>query len=151
MANLARVLLSPLLVLAAASPALAGSVSVGIDMAKPLRLQRPAASVVVGNPAIADVQIQTPTLIVLQGKSYGTTNLIALDRDGREVFSSALTVTSNTRSEVTVERGIGGRITYACSGRCEPSPMPGDSSEAKAVLELSNAKSGAADGAAKAY
>jgi len=139
-----------LLAVPAIAPTMAAGVSVGIDMASPLHLDRPAASVVIGNPSIADVQIQTPTLVFLQGRSYGTTNLIALDRDGHEIYSTTVTVTSAPRSDVTVDRGVGGRITYACSKRCEASAMPGDNPElAKAVLDMSSAKSGAAEGVAK--
>jgi hypothetical protein len=130
--------------------AIAGPLTVGIDMAAPVHLDRPAASVVIGNPAIADVQIESPTLVFLQGRSYGTTNLIALDRDGREILQASVTVTSAKRLDVTLERGIGGRITYACSGRCEPSAMPGDEPGlAKSVLDMATAKSGAADQVAK--
>lgn len=150
MSALRASLLGCLLAVPAIGPAMAAGVSVGIDMATPLRLEHPAASVVIGNPSIADVQIQTPTLIFLQGRSYGTTNLIALDRDGREIYTSSVTVTSEPRHDVTVDRGIGGRVTYACAKRCEASAMPGDNPElAKAVLDMSQAKSGAAEGAAK--
>src|SRR5262249_5827792 len=103
---------------ASCGPVSAAGLSVGIDMASPVRLERPAASVVVGNPAIADVQIQTPTLIVLQGRSYGTTNVIAPDKDGKSILSAPVTVTSAKRFDVTIERGVNGRMTYACSGRC---------------------------------
>lgn len=134
----------------AAAPALAAPLTVGIDMAAPLRLERPAASVVVGNPSIADVQIESPTLVFLQGRNYGTTNLIALDGEGHVILQTAVTVTSAKRLDVTLERGIGGRITYACSGRCEPAIMPGDEPGlAKALLDTATAKSGAAEQVAR--
>lgn len=136
--------------MALASQAAAAPLSVGIDMAAPVRLDRPAASVVVGNPSIADVQIESPTLVFLQGRNYGTTNLIALDGEGKVILQTAVTVTSAKRLDVTLERGIGGRITYACSGRCEQAAMPGDEPGlAKAVLDMATAKSGAAEQVAK--
>lgn len=133
-----------------AAPAASAPLTVGIDMAAPLRLDRPAASVVVGNPSIADIQIETSTLVFLQGRNYGTTNLIALDGDGKVILQTQVTVTSAKRQDVTLERGIGGRITYACSGRCEQAVMPGDEpSLAKAVLDMATAKSGAAEQVAR--
>ncbi len=60
-----------------------------------------------------------------------------------------VTVTSGGRFNVTVERGIGGRITYACSGRCEAEPLPGDASDQfKTIKDMENAKSSQADTAA---
>ena len=146
-------LISAILFLApclALNPAAAAGLSVGIDMTAPLHLSRPAASIVVGNPAIADLHIESPSLVFIQGRSFGTTNLIALDKDGQVIMSSTLTVTSAERSNVTLERGVFGRITYACSGRCEPMVMPGDDSErSKTVMDTATAKTGAADSAAR--
>ena len=50
---------------------------------------RPAAqaagtdrTLVVGNPLIADAAVQSGGVVVVTGKSYGMTNLVALDRTG---------------------------------------------------------------------
>jgi hypothetical protein len=143
-------LLGCLCAVPAIAPAPASAVSVGIDMASPVRLQRPVASVIVGNPSIADVQVSSPTLVFLQGRSFGTTNLIALDADGKEILNVPVTVTSTRAFDVTLERGVAGRVTYACAGRCELAVMPGDDPErVKGVLDTSSAKSGAADAVAK--
>jgi hypothetical protein len=76
--------------------------------------------------------------------------LIALDGEGKVILQTSVTVTSAKSLDVTLERGIGGRITYACSGRCEQSVMPGDEPGlAKAVLDMATAKSGAAEQVAK--
>ncbi|MEZ5828402.1 MAG: pilus assembly protein N-terminal domain-containing protein [Hyphomicrobiales bacterium] len=53
-------------------------IEVLIDEATLLRLERPAAEIVVGNPSIADVAVQNGKSIVLTGKSFGETNLIAI-------------------------------------------------------------------------
>ncbi len=55
-----------------------------------LRLDRPAASLFVADPAVADVEVRTPTLVYLFGRAPGETSLFALDRAGRPI--SALTV-----------------------------------------------------------
>jgi len=63
-----------------------------IDEATLIRLGRDAAQLIIGNPAIADVSAQGPRLLVVTGKSYGVTNLIALDSEGREIFNAQLGV-----------------------------------------------------------
>jgi hypothetical protein len=134
-----------------AQSALASSIAVGIDMSTPVHLARNAASVVVGNPAIADVYVQDGRLVFVQGRSFGTTNLIALDSKGKEILNARVTVTVARGQTVTLQRGIGGRISYACAGRCEPTVIPGDSAqESKELLDAFNSKAGAAEQAAQA-
>lgn len=58
------------------------AVQVVVDHAKVLRLPDKAQTVIVGNPAIADVTVQRNGVMVITGKSYGVTNLIALDATG---------------------------------------------------------------------
>jgi Pilus formation protein N terminal region len=128
----------------------AAGISVGIDASAPVHLSREAASVVVGNPSIADVYIQNGKLVFLSGRSFGTTNLIALDAQGQEILNVPVTVTDARGKTVTLQRGAAGRISYACAGRCEPSVMPGDDPDfAKNVMEISNNKASAADAVAK--
>jgi hypothetical protein len=131
---------------ALSSMASAAGLSVGIDMSTPVRLEKDAASVVVGNPAIADVYIQNGRLVFLQGRSFGTTNLIALDAQGKEIINTPVTVTGTHGQTVTLQRGADQRVTYACAGRCEPSVMQGDDPEhMKAMLDEVNGKTGQAD------
>ena len=49
------------------------------DRAKIIKLPDQTKTVIVGNPIIADVTIGKDGLVILTGKSFGTTNLIALD------------------------------------------------------------------------
>jgi hypothetical protein len=129
-----------------AASALAAGVSVGIDTSTPVHLSHEAASVFVGNPAIADVYIQSNKLIFLSGRSFGTTNLIALDAQGKTIMDVPVTVVGARGETVTLQRGPAGRISYACSGRCEPAPMPGDDPEvAKSVMDITSSKTGVAD------
>lgn len=60
-----------------------------------LRLQRPAATVFVANPAIADVQVKTPRLIYVTAKLPGETTLYAVDGQERVLLSRKLTVSHN--------------------------------------------------------
>ena len=127
-------------------PAAAAGVTVGIDTSTPVHFSREAASVVVGNPSIADVYVQNGKLVFLSGRTFGTTNLIALDAQGKTIMDVPVTVISARGETVTLQRGPAGRISYACSGRCEPAPMPGDDPDvAKNVMDITTSKTGAAD------
>ena len=55
-------------------------VQVLVDQATLVRLDRPAAEIVVGNPSIADVSVQSGKVLVVTGKSFGETNLISHGR-----------------------------------------------------------------------
>ncbi len=106
--------------------AMAGAVSVPIDQARVVAFERPAATVFVGNPAMADVTVIDPTHVFVLGKAFGATNLIALDARGNVLANDALTVEGHVASTVTLNLGSA-QQTYACaSGRCEAAPVPGD-------------------------
>ncbi|MGY3371574.1 hypothetical protein ACVWZL_008699 [Bradyrhizobium sp. GM2.4] len=72
------VLASPAAVIAES----ADTIAVNVDQAKLVRLPGKVATIVVGNPLIADVTLQPGGMIVVTGKGYGATNFIALDRGG---------------------------------------------------------------------
>jgi Flp pilus assembly secretin CpaC len=103
-------------------------VAVMIDHAKVLRLPERTQTVIVGNPIIADVSVQKNGILVLTGKSYGRTNLIALDGAGTVIAESTLSVQAPTESVVTVQRGLD-RESYSCTPSCQPSLLLGDASK----------------------
>ena len=56
--------------------------SIGVNQGQLVRLPRPVNSVFIADPAIADVQVKSPQLIYVIGKSAGTTTLYAVsDKD----------------------------------------------------------------------
>src|SRR5262249_26759081 len=69
---------------------------------KLIRFDRPIATVVIGNPEVADARAQTDRSIALVGKAVGITNLIALDNTGAEVFSSLVVVGARDAGKVIV-------------------------------------------------
>jgi hypothetical protein len=89
-----------------------------IDEATLIRLGRDAAQLIVGNPAIADVSAQSPRLLVITGKSYGATNLIALDSEGREIFNARLAVREGDNRQVTLYKGTI-RQSLHCAPDCQ--------------------------------
>ena len=104
------------------------SVAVMIDHAKILRLPERTQTVIVGNPIIADVAVQKNGVIVLTGKSYGRTNLIALDNTGVLIAESTISVQAPSDAVVTVQRGLD-RESYSCTPNCQPSLLLGDATK----------------------
>jgi Pilus formation protein N terminal region len=103
-------------------------VSVMIDHAKVLRLPERTQTVIVGNPIIADVSVQKNGILVLTGKSYGRTNLIALDNGGTLIAESMISVQAPSDAVVTVQRGLD-RESYSCTPSCQPSLLLGDANK----------------------
>lgn len=118
-----------------------GELSVTVDRAKIIRLPDGAQTVIIGNPAIADLSIQKSGVVVLTGKSYGATNLIALDRAGNMLAESNVTVDAPSDAVVMVQRGLE-RQSYSCNPACLPSIALGDGntffSENKSQAEQHN-------------
>jgi hypothetical protein len=96
-----------------------------IDEATLIRLGTDAAQLIVGNPAIADVSAQSPRLLVVTGKSYGATNLIALDSEGREIFNARLGVREGNKRQVTLYKGTL-RQSLHCAPDCQRMLSIGD-------------------------
>ena len=112
--------------LAALAPtAVAGDLVVKYDQSQLLRIPRPVASIIIGNPSIADVTVQTPNLLVVTGKTFGITNVIALDSDRNVIQDQRVVVVRDGTSQVSLYRGLK-RETYNCAPQCNPSLMAGD-------------------------
>ncbi len=79
----------------------------------------------VGNPLIADVAVQSGGTLVVTGKGYGNTNLVALDRTGAVIMEHQVEVQGPQGSVVVVYRGIE-RETYSCTPNCERRITLGD-------------------------
>ncbi|HEY0300400.1 MAG TPA: pilus assembly protein N-terminal domain-containing protein [Rhizomicrobium sp.] len=108
------------------SSALAGGVTVPMDEVRTVTFAKPITTVYVGNPSIADINMIDSRHAFLLGKSFGTTNIIALDAAGREVANTSVSVFGSHGSTVTLTKGTA-QTTLACSSqRCQTTPMPGD-------------------------
>ena len=78
-----------------ASPARAdtGMIAVTLDQAKIARLPQGTATLIVGNPMIADVtMLKNNNTMVITGKGFGQTNLIAIDAAGSLVEEEQIQV-----------------------------------------------------------
>jgi Flp pilus assembly secretin CpaC len=98
---------------------------VTVDQARVVKVPAAARTLVIGNPMIADVTLlkQGGTMVVT-GKGFGETNLIALDSDGNPVAESMVQVVSSGNALV-VQRGMD-RESYTCAPRCQPTARLGD-------------------------
>lgn len=100
-------------------------IAVVVDQAKLVKLPEKVATIIVGNPLIADVSLQPGGLMVVTGKGYGSTNVMALDRQGTVLIDRMVQVEGPTEKLVTVFRGID-RETYSCTPICQRRITLGD-------------------------
>jgi Flp pilus assembly secretin CpaC len=100
-------------------------VQVSLDQAKVLRLPPNVATVVIGNPLIADISVQRAGIAIITGKTYGVTNMIVLDAAGTTLSDEQVVVRAPEQSIVTVQRGMD-RETLSCSPQCEKTVKVGD-------------------------
>ena len=114
-------------------------INVNVNMARILRINASAATVIIGNPGIADVTIQDPQTLILTGKSFGQTNLIVLDSAGNPIADTMIEVVQMQAGVVTVYQGQA-RTSLACAPVCQSVVMMGDdpsfSSQAIASSQL---------------
>ncbi len=117
--------------LARVTPAFADGepIKVFVDRAKVMHISRPADIVIIGNPAIADATIQDSQTLIITGRSYGTTNLIILDSQGKAIADEILNVGAADEDKVTVYSGSQ-RVTLSCTPECSPTLAVGDRADA---------------------
>lgn len=108
-------------------PASAEPISVMLDQARITKIPEHTTTIVVGNPLIADVSVQAGGTMVVTGKGYGVTNLVALDRAGKVLAEEVVRVRSPADA-VVVYRGVA-RESYSCSPYCERRITLGDTPE----------------------
>lgn len=108
-----------------ATKARADDLVVVYDQSQLLRLPRPATEIIIGNPSIADVTIQGGNLLVVTGKTFGLTNIIALDSERNVIQDQRVVVKRDDRRMVNLTKG-GLRQTYSCTPNCSPTLTIGD-------------------------
>jgi Pilus formation protein N terminal region len=125
-------------------------ISVYVDQAKLLKLPAKAATIIVGNPLIADVTLQSGGIVVVTGKGYGATNFIAMDRSGDVLVDRQIQVEGPTERLVTVYRGVE-RESYSCAPICQRRITLGDGENYfKTAIDQAGSLSSQASGAAAA-
>lgn len=124
-----RALALALLAVGLARPAAAAeTLFVTLDQAAVIKLPEKVATVVVGNPLIADVTVQVGNIMVVTGKGHGVTNLVALDRQGAVLMDKSIAVRAPREGVIFVYKGVE-RESYNCTPKCDPRVTLGDSSK----------------------
>jgi Flp pilus assembly secretin CpaC len=113
-------LASGVLLLANSASAADSGIVVEMNQAKIVKLARPADTIVIGNPKIADAAVQDASTIVLTAKGFGVTNMVILDSDGNAVVDEQVTVVRQTASSVRIYRRSDIQ-TLSCTPYCESS------------------------------
>jgi Flp pilus assembly secretin CpaC len=124
----------------------ADTIDVRLDQAQVMKLPAGVATIVIGNPLIADGSLQAGGLMIVTGKGYGTTNLVALDRGGRVLMDKTVTVgPPRSNDMVVVFKGVE-RESYSCSPDCAPriTALGDNTTYFGNVLNETSARSGAA-------
>ena len=109
----------PVVLGATAATAQGRQLEVPIHQATRVQLGAAAGSVIVANPAIADVAVTDARTLFITGKSYGLTEIIAIDALGRPLFQRQVAVSPGETGSVRVWRG-GEAVEVACGARCAP-------------------------------
>ena len=100
------------------------AVNVVAGKAHVMRLNQDAGVVLIADPTIADVAVESPRLIFILGRRPGETNLNILDDDGKEIVHVDVVVVPNPDRVVTVHRGVA-EATLSCAPRCASVATPG--------------------------
>jgi Flp pilus assembly secretin CpaC len=99
---------------------------VDYDQSTVVRLDRPAKTLVIGNPSVADALLVSDKTIYVLGRMFGNTNIVAVDAEGNEVLNTTVTVGAPVVAQVTLYRGAAGQQNMACAPHCERTVTQGD-------------------------
>jgi Flp pilus assembly secretin CpaC len=98
------------------------------DQSQLLRLPRPVSEIIIGNASIADVAIQSGNLLVVTGKTFGVTNIIALDSERNVIQDQRVVVQRDEVRTVNLHRAAK-RQSFSCTPNCSPTITIGDDTE----------------------
>jgi len=130
--------IAALLVAVGFTSAAAETLSVRLDKAEILRLDAPASIIVVGNPMVADVTVENPTLLFLTGLAPGETNLVIFDNLGDPVAQYDVVVVGEAGRHVTVRRNVDVLTTFSCEPRCIEVANPSEIERQRQFSEAEN-------------
>jgi Flp pilus assembly secretin CpaC len=95
-------------------------VTVTVDRARIARIPEKTQTLVIGQPGIADVtMLKNSGMGVITGKSFGETNLIALDGEGNMLGEWLIRVGADKPDHLLVQNGMS-RESYICAPNCLP-------------------------------
>ncbi|PHR93754.1 MAG: hypothetical protein COA69_03750 [Robiginitomaculum sp.] len=113
--------------------AFANEYTINLNKTQILHLPGPAATIIVGNPDIADISVHSPDTLFVIGRGYGETNIIALDKFGQTILETNIIVNAGMGESGVRILNIGrGRKSYNCTPDCLPAPVLGDTPDFRA-------------------
>ena len=118
-------LIAALALFASVQNAQAGQLWLTMDRVHPHKVDSEVDSIVVGNPAIADVTVRDSNNLLLFGRSPGLTNIYLFDQEGNVIDDLVIRVRTPNTDMLTVFRGSA-RTTYNCTTNCEATVTVGD-------------------------
>jgi Flp pilus assembly secretin CpaC len=123
-------------------------IEIAVNKAHLIQLDTDASIVMIANPAIADVAVESPRVVFLLGKSPGETSLFILDADGNDLVRAEVIVSvdidepmadmmtsvetmpmmtaapsapKKKERDVTIYRNVSSTTTLSCSPECNGS------------------------------
>jgi hypothetical protein len=104
-------------------------IAVILDQARIAQLPEGTTTLIVGNPMIADVtMLKNNNTMIITGKGFGETNLIAIDAAGSLIEERQIQVLP-AKTLLVLQEGTS-RISYACNPACMPTVQLGDDDKA---------------------
>lgn len=97
------------------------------DQSQIIKLPQAPATLIVGNPSVADVTTEGNSLF-FHPRGYGLTNVLALDAAGRKLGDYLVRVIYEDSYSVSMYDPRG-RRTYSCRRDCEPTMRIGDTQD----------------------
>jgi pilus assembly protein CpaC len=73
-------------------PAATSRIEISVNQGQLVRLSKPVNSVFIADPAIADVQVKSPTLVYVIGKAAGSTSLYAVSEQDEVILNTQVRV-----------------------------------------------------------
>lgn len=95
----------------------ADPVVLATNQIQPISLEVPAGSIIVGDSSVADIIVQNRRLLLLTGRSFGTTQVSVLDREGNVLFANEVIVQDNSANRLVITRA-GTPEEYTCAPNC---------------------------------
>lgn len=112
-------------------------IKIVLNNAKVVKLSRPAATVIIGNPEIADATVQDSQTLVLTGRGFGRTNLVILDATGTPILDEQIAVARDVGSTVRVYRRASIE-NLSCEPECEGAYLTEAETQAIAATNIAN-------------
>ena len=158
MRRLLALALGTLLVGASSGSAVAENVfSVPLDRSIRIALPAGAKRIMLGNAGIADITFLDRRTAILLGRSFGETNLLILDDQGRTLLDQNLMVTDSAHGRVSMitgpvrggdANGVATIANFACSPLCARFPLPGETGPDQGSAESPSGKASTSRSAA---